>query len=99
MTALVTSSISQAVGAIAALRRRSLAVPGDVSVASLDDAPLAAYLDPPLTTVRIPQREVAETAVDQLIKLIRGERAGDAVVPTPPELIVRGSTAAAPARA
>jgi LacI family transcriptional regulator, galactose operon repressor len=92
-SAFVVASFTQSVGAMAAIRRADLAIPGDVSVVALHDAPLAAYLDPPLTAVRMPLREVAETAVDQLIRAISGEDVGDVVVPTPPELVVRGTTA------
>ncbi len=92
-TALIVASISQSIGAMAALRGVGLTVPGDISLVAFHDAPLAAYLDPPLTAIRMPAREVAETAVDQLIKVIAGEDAGDVIVPTPPEIIVRGSTA------
>jgi DNA-binding LacI/PurR family transcriptional regulator len=93
-SALVVASVMQSVGAMAAIRGAQLAIPDDVSVVTLHDALLAAYLDPPLTAVRMPLREVAETAVDQVIKLISGEDVHDVVVPIPPELVVRGSTAA-----
>jgi LacI family transcriptional regulator, galactose operon repressor len=93
-TALVVASLTQSIGAMAAIRRAGLAIPEDVSVIALHDGPLAAYLDPPLTAVSMPLREVAETAVDQVIRMISGETVDDVVVPTPPELIVRGTTAA-----
>lgn len=96
-TAIVLGSIAQAVGAMAALRAGGFALPGDVSLVAMQDAPLAAYLDPPLTVVRMPMREVAETAVAQLIKRIRGEAVDDVIIETPPEIVVRGSTAQPPA--
>jgi LacI family transcriptional regulator len=92
-TAIVLGSITQAVGAMAALRAAGLALPGQVSLVAMQDAPLACYLDPPLTVVRMPVREVAETAVAQLVRRIRGETVDDVVVSTPPEIVVRGSTA------
>jgi DNA-binding LacI/PurR family transcriptional regulator len=93
-TAVLVAGVMQGVGAMAAIRRAGRAVPMDMSLVALQDAPLAAYLDPPLTAVRRPSREVAEAAVDLLIKLIAGDEAGDVVVPTQPKLIVRASTAA-----
>jgi DNA-binding LacI/PurR family transcriptional regulator len=81
---------------MAAIRRARLAVPQDISIVAFDDAPLAAYLDPPLTAIRMPLREVAETAVDQIIKLVAGEEVEDVVVPTPLRLIVRASTSSPP---
>ena len=95
-TALVVASVMQSVGAMAAIRRARLAVPQDISIVAFDDAPLAAYLDPPLTAIRMPLREVAETAVDQIIKLVAGEEVEDVVVPTPLRLIVRASTSSPP---
>jgi LacI family transcriptional regulator len=92
-TALVVASFTQSIGAMAAVRRAGLAMPRDVSLVALHDAPLAGYLDPPLTAIRMPLREVAETAVDQVIKMVSGEDVEDVVVPTRPELIVRGTTA------
>ncbi len=41
-----------AIGLLSALRERGLRVPEDVSVVGFDDVPGAAYLFPPLTTVR-----------------------------------------------
>jgi LacI family transcriptional regulator len=93
-TAVIVAGVMQGVGAMAAIRETGRAVPSGMSIVALQDAPLAAYLDPPLTAIRRPSREVAEAAVDVLIKLISGVEAGDVVVPIPPKLIVRASTAA-----
>ena len=43
-----------ALGAIGALREAGIRVPHDCSVVGFDDIPLAAYFDPPLTTIRLP---------------------------------------------
>lgn len=90
-TALLVSNITQSIGALSAVRQLGLRVPGDVSVVGYDDVTLAQYLDPPLTTVRMPLRELGAMAVDQLIRMIRGERVSNLVVPAGPELVVRGS--------
>ncbi len=98
-TAIVVGTIAQAVGAMAALRAHGLTVPAQASLVALQDAPLAAYLDPPLTVVRMPMREMAESAVAELVGHIRGEPTEEeAVASTPPEMVVRGSTAPPPAR-
>ena len=93
-TALVAASLASAVGAMAAARSLGLSVPNDVSVTGFHDAPIAAYLHPALTTVRMPLREMAEVAVRTLVGLIGGEASGDVTIATAPVLITRGSTAA-----
>ena len=51
-TAVFASNDLMAMGLMAAFRERGLSVPGDVSLVGFDDVPEAAYLYPPLTTVR-----------------------------------------------
>ncbi len=71
-------------------------MPEELSIVAFHDAPLAAYLDPPLTTVRMPLAEMAERSVECLLRLIDGHRAASLVIETPPLLVERASTAAAP---
>jgi len=52
-TAIFAANDSMAVGALAALAEAGVAVPGEMSVAGFDDIPIARYVTPPLTTVRI----------------------------------------------
>jgi DNA-binding LacI/PurR family transcriptional regulator len=93
-TAVFVSNINQAVGAFAAARGVGMRIPADVSVVGYDDDPLADYMDAPLTTIRMPLWELGAMAADALIGQLRGEPARDIVVDTPPELVVRRSTAA-----
>jgi LacI family transcriptional regulator len=93
-TAVVASSFASAVGAMSAIVGAGLRVPDDVSVVGFHDAPIGAYLNPGLTTVRMPLAEMAEAAVGTLRRLMDGSEADDIVVASPPpELVVRGSTA------
>jgi DNA-binding LacI/PurR family transcriptional regulator len=79
-TAIFAQSDLLAIGAITALRAHGLRVPDDVSVVGYDDIPVAAFLDPPLTTVRQPMRDVGATAVrlvlDEIAKGREGGRDG-----------------------
>jgi LacI family transcriptional regulator len=81
-----------ALGAIGALREAGRRVPDDISIVGFDDIPLAAYFDPPLTTVRLPAYELGHAAGRALL-----ERIADREIPPrtllPTELIVRASTA------
>lgn len=95
-TAIVCGSDLMALGAIRAARARGLSVPGDVSVVGFDDSPLMAFTDPPLTTVRQPVLAMGEAAVATLVAEIAGVRGLRTELLFHPELIVRGSTDAAP---
>ncbi|WP_019135078.1 LacI family DNA-binding transcriptional regulator [Cellulomonas massiliensis] len=60
-----------AFGAYQALERAGLRVPGDVSVVSFDDYPLAAWLEPALTTFAIPHEQLGRYAVELLLEQIQ----------------------------
>ena len=96
ITGIVCGSDLMALGAIRAIRQRGRSVPGDVSVVGYDDSPLIAFTDPPLTTVRQPVLQMASAAVSALLDQIGGQRAPHSEYIFAPELVVRGSTAAAP---
>ena len=66
-------------------------VPGDLSVVGFDDIPEAAYLLPPLTTVRQDFAAVGRRAIDVLHAAISGERE-DLPRLVEPRLVVRSST-------
>ena len=96
ISAVFVASDVAALGAIAALRESGRSIPGDVSVVGFDDIPLAAYLDPPLTTIRVPARELGLAAGRALIAKLEHRPVEERTL-LPTELIVRASTAA-PAR-
>jgi DNA-binding LacI/PurR family transcriptional regulator len=86
-----------ALGAVRAARQRGLRVPEDVSVVGYDDSPLIAFVDPPLTTVRQSVQAMGTAAVEALIEGINGTPVPPHEYVFRPELVLRGSTAAAPA--
>ncbi len=96
VTAVVCGNDYLAAGALSALDRAGVAVPRDLSIASFNDNDFSAYLHPPLTTVRLPIREIGEEAGRYLLARLRGEAAA-APAPLPLQLIVRDSTGPAPA--
>jgi LacI family transcriptional regulator len=91
-TAVYIANINQALGAVAAVRERGLRVPAQLSLVSHDDDPVCAFLDAPLTAVRMPLDELGASAVDALIEQIGGAPGRDIVVETAPELVLRRST-------
>jgi len=96
VTGLACGSDLMALGAIREVRSRGLSVPGDVSVVGYDDSPLMAFTDPPLTTMRQPVQAMSVAAVRALVDEINGHPAPHSEYMFRPELVVRGSTAAAP---
>ena len=94
VTGIVAYNDLTAIGAIRALRRAGIGVPKEVSVVGFDDIDLAAWTDPPLTTIRQPIDELGRWAVEHLADLIggRGTRRPSVPVLLEPELVVRGST-------
>ena len=91
-SAVFAAGDSLALGALHALHEAGLAVPEDVSLVGLDDIEMAPFFAPPLTTVRMPVVDMAETCVRLLVEAIAGRPAGNQSIVVEPELIVRQST-------
>lgn len=72
-SALFAGNDTVAFGAMRALDEAGLRIPDDVAVVGFDDVPLAAYVNPPLTTLRTDPIEQGEGAVDLLMARINGE--------------------------
>lgn len=66
-TAIFAANDAMAAGVLHAAREQGLAVPAELSIVGFGDTPLAAQLWPPLTTVRLPVRDMAEAAARRLI--------------------------------
>ncbi len=90
---LFVASLLGAIGVLTGLRAASIDVPAEMSVIAFNDHDLAAHLDPPLTTVRMPNFQMGAEAVELLLDAIEGQPQRDLMIETPPEVIVRGSTA------
>jgi LacI family transcriptional regulator len=86
-----------AFGVYGALREAGLRVPLDVSVVGFDDIALAAFADPPLTTVRTPAFDLGEAAGRLLLDMLAG-RPVPARSLLPTELVIRASASAPRAR-
>lgn len=70
--AIVAANNLVAVGVLAALRRAGLQVPGDVALACFDDIEIAALIDPFLTVVAQPAREMGHLAMEMLMERVNG---------------------------
>lgn len=95
-TAIYIANLNQAFGAVAAVRESGRRVPEELSLVCHDDDPVCAFLDAPLTAVRMPLQELGSAAVDALLEQIGGAQGQDIVIETAPELVLRSTTGAAP---
>lgn len=100
-TAIFTQSDLFALGALKELRARGTDVPGAVSIIGYDDIPVAAFVEPALTTMHQPMRDVGALAVRVVVDAIssdggpEGERESRRLLRAP--LVVRGSVGPPPA--
>jgi LacI family transcriptional regulator, galactose operon repressor len=99
-TAVVCSNDLTAIGVIRKAFDLSLDIPGDLSVVGFDDIPFAQYMIPPLTTVQIPQKEIATVAFGALRDAAESATGPDKrpVSSIATYLVVRSSTGMAPDR-
>lgn len=95
VSAVVCGNDYLAAGALSALDRAGIAVPGQLSIASFNDNDFAAYLHPPLTTVRLPIHEIGELAGQYLVARLRGAAPPPCPL-LPLQIMVRDSTGPAP---
>lgn len=94
-TAIFAANDSMAIGVLSALRESGVGVPDEIAVSGFDDIPLARYMDPPLSSVRVAIADLGSRAVEILLHAIthktarapRRERVST-------ELVIRQSTGA-----
>ncbi len=96
-TAVLAMSDAMAIGVLRVADELGVDVPGSLSVVGFDDVDMAAYVNPPLTTVHQPVRRKGEEAVRLLLGVIEGRAVGSLHRLLDTHLIVRASTGPAPA--
>lgn len=75
-TAVFAANDTMAIGVLSAFHERGIRVPADCAVAGFDDIPIAPYLAPPLTTIRVPIAALGRAGFELLLNA--GERGGAA---------------------
>ncbi len=95
-TAVACSGDVLAVGAVIEARSVGIEIPGDLSITGFHDYDMAAQIEPPLTTVHAPVREMSIAATEYLLSSISGQNPPK-FRQLPTALVVRKS--AGPARA
>ena len=97
VTAIFAANDNMAVGVLKVIRETDLQVPQDVALVGFDDLPIAASLQPALTTVRQPIEQMGSMAADVLLSLLDNPLEGrppaqKLILPT--KLVVRESCGA-----
>lgn len=93
-TAIFAGSDLQALGLYRAASELGLRIPEDLSLVGFDDLPVARWIGPPLTTVRQPLIDMADTATRMVLGLARGDRPRSMRIELATDLVIRRSTAA-----
>jgi LacI family transcriptional regulator len=76
-TALFAANDSTAIGAMSALRDAGIAIPGGMAVAGFDDIPIARYVTPALSSVRVSISDLGTRAMEQLVRAVEQENRHD----------------------
>jgi DNA-binding LacI/PurR family transcriptional regulator len=97
MDALFVANDQMALGALQLTCKRGIKVPDDLAIVGFDNLPESEFFWPPLTTVRQNLRQLGNTAVRELVRIIDANRLGEEaiqpkVITLRPELIVRESS-------
>jgi len=91
-TAVFCYNDMSALGALRVMRLHGLKVPDDLSLVGFDDLFIASYMQPPLTTVRQPKRQMGRMAMEILLNIFSGTKSATKIK-VQGEVIVRESTA------
>ena len=98
-TAIFATHDILALGALEAAKLAGRDVPGDLSVVGFDDIAEVGRAHPALTTIAFPKRQMAQEAVELLLRAVQsGEPPANAISLLRPRLVVRSSSAPPPAR-
>jgi DNA-binding LacI/PurR family transcriptional regulator len=90
-TAFFVASDHMAIAAMSAINDFGLKIPDDISIVGITDIEASKYLNPPLTTVKIPQEEIGVIAATALLSRIKGDSSAVKQIYVPTELVERKS--------
>jgi LacI family transcriptional regulator len=94
-TAVFAANDAMAIGLLHAFQKARVRVPEEIAVVGFDDIPIARFLTPPLTTVRVAIAELGASAIRRLLlAMARGESRERQHEVLPTSLVVRGSCGA-----
>jgi len=93
-SAVFISNYNMCLGAMAALNDMKIAIPEELSLVTFDDLEFSVISNPMLTAIKQPMEEIAEKAVELVLRRIDGDYADyPKNLKLPTELVVRDSVA------
>lgn len=93
-TAVLAANVNAGIGALAAAAQNGVAVPEQMSLIAIQDTWMASYVNPRLTTIRMPMELAGARAAALLLDHLEGAELDDLVIAEPaPEMALRQSTA------
>lgn len=94
-TAVFAANDAMAIGLLFALREQGIRVPEELALAGFDDIPIARFLTPPLSSVRVPIEELGARAMARMLQIVGKSKGRGAKIQTlSTTLIVRRSCGA-----
>ncbi|MCK0470299.1 LacI family DNA-binding transcriptional regulator [Halalkalibacter sp. APA_J-10(15)] len=94
-TAVFTGSDEVAAGIMKEARQKGLSIPKDIAVIGFDDQPIAELLEPSLTTIRQPTKDMGRRTMEVMLSMLANEQMKHPyerkIVELPIELIKRES--------
>jgi LacI family transcriptional regulator len=88
----MASNDLSAIGAMRTIVQSGLRIPDDISIIGFDDIDFCQITQPPLTTIQISRRNLAEKAFDALASIMKGKSKRGRHYAVDTRLIIRGST-------
>ena len=95
-TAIFAANDAMAIGCLAALREAGKSVPGDFALAGFDDIPIASFISPALTSVRVSIAELGASAAERVLHGVKAQNLHKRLHLTlPTTLVARSSSGGA----
>lgn len=92
-TALFCMNDEMAIGVIDGLSASGVSVPGDMSVTGFDDIEFASFMNPRLTTIAQPAKQLGQRGATLLIRMIEEQSPPELDIVLPFNFIIRNSVA------
>lgn len=92
-TAVIAATDRIAIGAMAAMKKRGLNIPNDISILDFEGIEASAQTEPPPTTVKIDFRQMGALGVRRILDVIKQKEQRDriCIMSVPAKLVIRNS--------